>query len=214
MFEPDAIHNSRNVTEALPHCVLSGIDSLYVSFYLDTANSLVDWDTLEFEKTTIRSERDREIAEYELGCETFALMRYGKAPYRYILTNRDFKIMLSETNSPSCHIQFFSEGLWLRGLDGLLDRLDRWFVSLDLKQTREASVGRVDWAYDYDLPVADFNPDHILTRANKDASWRNHKSYQTLQVGSGDTLIRVYDKVAEIDEASGKVFFFDLWGQK
>lgn len=36
---------------------------------------------------------------------------------------------------------------------------------------------------------------------------------RTVALGTGHTVIRVYDKVAEIGQNSGKAFFFELWGQ-
>lgn len=197
-----------------PRLLLSGIDSLYVSYYVDTAASLIDWEQLEWDKTQLASDRNSDLKEYVIGGERFALLPSGRFPYRYVLKNRDFEIRLSEALSPGCHVQFFSEGLWLQSTDRLIDRVEAWFEALKIRQTRENAVSRIDWAYDCDLPFVDFEPDHILTRAAKEAFWRQHKTYQTLQVGSGDVVIRMYDKIAEITEASDKVFFFDLWGQK
>lgn len=73
-------------------------------------------------------------------------------------------------------------------------------------------VSRADWAFDYSIPVVDFEPGHIVTRAAKKATWEEHNTVQTIQLGRGDVVIRIYDKVAEIEQQSDKAWFFELWG--
>jgi hypothetical protein len=72
----------------------------------------------------------------------------------------------------------------------------------------------VDWAFDYNLPFVDFTPDHFVTRAAKKGAWLDHQRLQSVILGKGDIVIRVYDKVAEIEEQSGKIWFYELWGQQ
>lgn len=40
---------------------------------------------------------------------------------------------------------------------------------------------------------------------------RDGGKVQTFQFGTGDTVVRVYDKAAEIEQVSGKVWFYDIW---
>lgn len=75
------------------------------------------------------------------------------------------------------------------------------------------TVSRADWAFDFDLPDMDFAEDHFATRAHKDAKYRDGGRAQTFRLGAGHTVIRIYDKIAEIGQSSGKVWFFELWGQ-
>jgi hypothetical protein len=196
-----------------PTLLISGLDSLYVSYYLDTTRGELDWDGLAYEKERVQQTHDRGFSEIRLGTEYFALMPYGKKPYRYILSNRFFEVRLAERLMPSCHVQFFSESLWQEGLNALSGRFRDWCASMALFDVKPEVVARADWAFDYHLPDMDAEPDWFVTRARKDAVFRENQAVQTFQFGRGDIVIRVYDKVAEIEQESEKAWFFDLWGR-
>lgn len=194
-----------------PPLLLCGLDSLYVSFYLDLATGKIDFDELGFLKERAKAAHNRELKEITLGSETFALMPYGKAPHSFVLKNAAFEIRLGERIRPSCHVQFLSEGLWLLGLDGMVARLDNWFLSLNLVQTGPEIIARADWAFDYHLPVCDFCGNDFVGYYTKRAHWEEHNRTQSFQLGTGDTVVRVYDKTCEIEQQSGKVWFYQLW---
>ena len=138
---------------------------------------------------------------------------YGKHPYGTVLRNEAFEVRLAEILQPSCHVQFASKALWADGLDGLESRFGRWIASLGFVAYRPESVSRADWAFDYHLPALDFVEEHVTSRAAKNASYSEHRVLQTLTFGTGDVVVRIYDKVAEIEQASKKAWFFDLWGR-
>lgn len=198
---------------APPPLLIRGVDSLYVSYYLDTSNSALDWDELAYQKERIGRDRGDDFAEQTLGSEAFALKPFGKHPYRYVLSNKHFEVRLSENLNPSCYVQYSSEGLWLFGLDALTARFERWCESTALRFLRPEVVSRADWAFDYPLAGPDFKPEHFVSRSRKDAAWRDYGIIQTVQRGQGETVIRVYDKVAEIEQQSDKAWFHELWGQ-
>lgn len=200
-------------TNGAPKLLLSGLDSLYVSCYLDVAGSDLDFDELAYLKERVQASRNGDFEEVELGSETLALKPYGNFPYRYTLANDVFEIRLAEQLQPSCFIQLYSQGLWLFGLDALWGRFADWCSSLNLTATKPEVVSRADWAFDYNLPCIDFRPDHFVSRADKEAVWSEHSRMQTIALGKGDTVIRVYDKIAEIAQKSGKAFFFEHWAQ-
>lgn len=87
-----------------PLFLLSGLDSLYVSYYLDTLGCSIDWEELAYLKEKISHERKQRFDTITLGSETFALKPYGKSPYSFILSNRHFEIRLGENIHPSCHV--------------------------------------------------------------------------------------------------------------
>lgn len=196
-----------------PRLLASGLDSLYVSYYLNVPKSGLDLGHFDFLKEKIKQSRDQKFAEVETGSERFALMPYGSNPYRYLLQNDAFAVRLAEHMQPGCNVQFYSEALWNLGLEGLLARFDTWCESVGLIARQPETVGRADWAFDYDLPEVDFSQDHFVTRATKDARHREHGITQTFTFGTGDIVVRVYDKVAEIEQQSGKTWFHELWGQ-
>ena len=201
----------QNLT-SLPKLLLHGLDSLYVCYYLDLATSKLDLDDLEYRKQ-LAKERDTANAQVEIGGEPFLVLPYGKKPYSYILTNRDFQVSLSERTHPSVKVQFYSEALWRDGARALHERIAGLGTAIGATTIKPEQVIRADWAFDFDLPVIDFNEDHFITKARKNSKWREGQKVQTFSFGVGDTVLRVYDKVAEIEGASAKAWFYDLWGQ-
>jgi len=199
---------------ARPQLLLSGLDSLYLSYYLDLKKSTLDFDELAYKKERLKEARGQELAEIELGTERFALMPYGKHPYTYVLSNEAFEIRLGENMSPSCHVQFASRFLWQCGLDDLIARFDSWCASLKLSKKLPEVAARADWAFDYHLPAIDFGADDFVSRFRKDSIHRENGAVQTFTLGRGDFVLRVYDKVAEIEEQSQKYWFFNLWGRR
>ena len=71
----------------------------------------------------------------------------------------------------------------------------------------------MDFSFDYALPVMDFELGDFVSRCNKDIQHRENGKVQTYTIGRGDLLLRIYDKVAEVEQQSNKVWFFLLWGQ-
>jgi hypothetical protein len=85
---------------------------------------------------------------------------------------------------------------------------------MQLHALRAETVSRADWAFDYHVPHVDFLPEHFVSRADKKGTWHDNNTLQTILLGKGDMVVRVYDKVAEIQQQSGKAWLFDLWGRK
>jgi hypothetical protein len=198
----------------LPRLLIHGLDSLYVAFWLDVACGGIDFDDLAFRKERLRQSRTDDFAEIQLGRERFALKPFGRHPYPFVLANDAFEMRLGEHLRPACYVQFASKGLWLSSLEGTISRFREWAASCHLLETRPEQVSRADWAFDYHLPIADFAADHFVTRAAKCAAWTEHGMAQSFQIGKGETVIRVYDKVTEIEQQSSKAWLFELWERK
>ena len=184
-----------------------------MSCYLEVADSNLDFDDLAYRKERVGQSRVDDFAEIELGGETFALKPYGKYPYKFVLANEQMEIRLAENLRPGCYVQFYSNGLWLNGIDNLWGRFVDWCNGLKLYASRPENISRADWAFDYGIPIVDFEAKHFASRAAKNAVYSEHSKIQTIAFGKGDTVIRIYDKVAEIEQQSGKAFFYELWGQ-
>ncbi|EKE72420.1 hypothetical protein [Oceanibaculum indicum] len=197
----------------LPALLLQGLDSLYVSFYLDVTNSALDLDEIAYQRERLRQSRDGKFTRIELGSEAFALKTHGRFPYSYVIENELFSVAFAERMQPSFHVQFLSKGLWQEGLDGLELRFRSWAESMGLVEQRLETVSRADWAFDFHVPVVDFSADHLLSKARKTSAYKDNRALQTIVAGKGDVVIRLYDKVAEIEESSGKSFFYELWGR-
>ncbi len=190
--------------------VLVGIDSLYLSSFLDGLG--IDWEVLRYEREKLRATVGAEHVEFDLGGERFALKRGGRKPYSFVLTNRNFELHLGENIQPRCHAKFSSELLWRDGLEGAVRRYDTIWQRAGERATRPEVVFRVDAAFDFAIGVPDFQTEHFVSQAAKDATWREGGALQSVQLGTSDVVVRVYDKVAEIEQQSGKHWLFDLWG--
>ncbi len=203
------MHNLSSNTALVP--LAAGIDSLYVSYYLDGLG--IDWEKLAFEKERLTHDRDRDYAELKLGDEDFALHRGAGRPYSYRLSNRAFDVRTGKRIQPSCHVRFTSEALWLEGPDKVTERFKSWFKRLGATEISAEVVARVDAAFDFNLPVVDFDYTNFLSQAEKDARWNQNRIAQSYQFGITDVVWRIYDKVAEIAQQSDKHWFFDIWGR-
>lgn len=197
--------------QEIPPVLLSGIDSLYVGFHIDGLG--MDWEDLAFRKAQAQHEQ-KDFVTVTLGGRRWALLPRGRHPYTYVLKSTYATVSLAERMQPRCFVQFHSEALWTQGAEGLIRDIRDWFAAIGTTETRPEGISRSDWAFDIALSHADFRPDHVITRAVKDATWRSSGSIQTIQFGKGDVVLRIYDKVAEIEEKSGKTWLYDLWDCK
>jgi hypothetical protein len=192
--------------------VAVGIDSLYLGVFIDGLG--IDWESLALQKERLRHSSGSDIAEIEFGGERLALHRGGRKPYSYVLSNRAFTLSLGERVQPRCYAQFHSELLWRERLDGALNRFRTMLANIGAREVRPEVVSRVDAAFDFAIAEADFRVEHFVSEVHKDATWREHQAPQSFQFGKDAVVCRVYDKVAEIEQQSGKDWLFDLWGTR
>ncbi|MFQ5563044.1 MAG: hypothetical protein ACE5FO_05700 [Parvularculaceae bacterium] len=191
----------------------SGIDSLYATYAFDMSCGAIDFAELEYQKTLARDAVDRDSKKICLGGLDLHLLAQGSYPYRYVLENRDLRIRLAERMQPSCAVQFKSVGLWSKGYQALDRTLKDWAARLKLQPVQPSTVSRLDYAFDFHLPHRDFALEHFKSRAKKDVQWRNAGKLETFSFGTGDVVVRIYDKSAEIAQASGKAWFHSIWGR-
>ncbi len=201
-----------------PKLLLSGIDSLYCGFFLEGLG--IDWDRLAELKALAQEDR-KGFVNTQIGNRSWALKAYGSSNYTYVLQNSEMIVRLGENNQPNVHVQFLSQALWNKGARALLKELRDWFKTIRMtgddahpRETRTATVSRVDWSFDFDLPFVDFDEDQFLSKASKDSKHRGNGQPETFSFGRGDIMLRIYDKVKEIKQQSQKVWFYDIWQQE
>lgn len=194
--------------------LLFGHDTVQVAYYLQPGPACqFDFFELGLEKERLRLAKTRTPKALTLGSQSWLLQAYGSGSgYPLVLENGNFKIECGEFNTPSFFVTFRSQALWQYGATGLHDRFMAWAESVGLVAIREESLSRVDFTFDYQLPILDFGQDHFVSLASKDSQYRENGAVQTFAFGKGDVMLRVYDKVAEIAQQSDKIWFFDLWG--
>jgi hypothetical protein len=103
-----------------PRLFRSGLDSLYVSYYLNVAQSALDFEEINYQRERMRQSRSNDFEELTLGSEAFALRPFGRHPYQYVLSNTAFTVHLAERMQPSCYVQFSSEALSCFSLSAVL----------------------------------------------------------------------------------------------
>ncbi|MFA7175453.1 MAG: phage/plasmid replication protein, partial [Kiritimatiellia bacterium] len=97
------------------------------------------------------------------------------------------------------------------GAAALHRRFLDWAASVGYQTFQPERLSRVDFTFDYQIPVVDFYEDNFVSAATKDKQFRKNRKVQTFGFGEGDVVLRVYNKVDEIQEKSAKTWFFDLW---
>lgn len=198
-----------------PHtALLVGHDTLQCGYYLrPEPSSDVDFAMLLTKREALRSSCSRDPVVVALGDAEFLLHPYGSTSgYPVVLTGPDYKIECGEFNRPSFYVTFRSEALWRQSAAGVHARFLAWAQSAGLASERPESVSRVDWSFDYHLAVLDFDESHFVSVASKDSKHREGGRTQTLTFGRGDVVLRVYDKIAEIEQQSHKTWLLPLWG--
>ena len=204
--------NTNEVDDAL-RFLLSGFDTIECAYYLIPGlRCSLDFERLTLEKETLRQNKNRDPKVINLGGIDFMLEAYGSSSgYPFVISNQDYIISFGEFNNPAFFVKFKSFALWHQGAFALHQGFVDWAKSLGFVQQMPESLSRVDFTFDYALSEIDFNEDHFVSQSKKENRYRNNKETQTMQFGKGDVVLRVYDKIAEIEEQSQKTWFFDLW---
>ncbi len=198
--------------------LLHGIDTVQCAYYLKRnfrVRETIDFKLLAQQKEAIRQSRKRDLRPVVLGNTEFFLHPYGSSSgYPLIISNRDFKIEMGALNMPNFFVTFSSEALWRESAFVLHEKFMQWVCSVGYEKLRDETLSRVDFCFDYKLPEIDFNEDSFVSYSKKDSKHRECAKVQTFTFGRDDIVLRVYDKVAEINQKSDKVWFYTLWEEK
>ena len=195
--------------------LLVGHDTVECAYYLHdlSAGTGIDLEALHVAKETVRQDKKHRPKLIMLGGVEFYLFGHGTTSgYPLLLENADYSIGHGEFNVPSFFVKFRSEALWREGAVALHQRFMAWAESLGFQAVRSETLSRVDFTFDYQIPAADFDADSVVSLSAKDATFRKDRREQTIQYGAGgDAMLRIYDKIAEINESSSKFWFRALW---
>ena len=207
------VASDQSSTSVSPTALLTGHDTLQCAYYLRREpDAPIDFAELLAQREVLRVSCSRDPAVVAIGNAEFLLHPYGSASgYPLVLTGPAFKIECGEFNKPSFFVTYRSEALWRESAAQLQARFLDWAQSAGLATVRPESVSRVDWAFDYHLPSLDFDESHFVSVASKDSKHREGGRIQTLTFGRDEVVLRVYDKVAEIEQQSHKTWLFALW---
>lgn len=181
------------------------VDSLVVSYHGDKHTS-VNFEHLERLKSAAQegSHPTIEIA----GCE-FIVSPKGQEVWPYALVSEDFTLRIGRSaHLPRVSAKATALGLAFYGHEALLAMMDA--CAAQFAYTRRA-LSRIDIAVDFQGWVPDRDTlDNIVTRAEYRGTHGNSAEPQTYQWGKGGTVVRLYDKTAEIP-VSGKEWLRRAW---
>lgn len=196
--------------------LLYGHDTIECAYYLaPDRGCLLDYERLSVKKEELRLSKSRKPASIKIGCEEFMLAGHGTGSgYPFLIENEAFSIQFGEFNKPSFFVTFRSIALWHQSAHGLHERFLAWAASVGLRAYSPEKLSRVDFTFDYHLPIIDFDEDNFVSSFAKDNQHRNHGKVQTFRLGEGDLCLRVYNKCDEINESSAKTWFYKLWGME
>jgi len=196
--------------------VLYGHDTVECAYYLcaDPGRG-IDFEYLGLERERLRQTKCRDPKVVKLGDTEFLLQRYGSSSgFPFVLDNADMTIQCGEFNSPSFCVTYRSQALWRDTAPVLHQRFLNWADRLGFRHYEPEGLSRVDFTFDYHLPVVDFDEESFVSFSSMDSKHRRDRKLRGVAFGQGDVRLRIYNKVAEIAEKSAKVWFFDLWGRK
>lgn len=196
--------------------LLHGIDTLQCAYYLEqTIQSTLYYSRLQNIKLAISESPKKEPQPITIGNSEFFLQPYGsRSGYPFILVNEDFRIETGPNNVPNFFVTFRSQGLWRESAYAIHEKFLNWADSAGMVNYQKESLSRVDFSFDYHIPMIDFDESAFVSRSAKDSQHRENGKVQTFTFGKGDIVLRVYDKVAEIAHQSEKTWFFNLWGHE
>lgn len=168
--------------------LLSGHDTIECAYYLAPSDGCkFDYERLSVEKETMRLSKSRKPTLIKLGNEEFMLAGHGTGSgYPFLIENEAFSIQFGEFNVPSFFVTFRSIALWHSSAQGLHNRFLAWAQSVGLHAYQPEKLSRVDFTFDYHLPVIDFDEDNFVSSFAKDNQHRKHGKVQTFRLGEGD----------------------------
>ncbi|MDE2210333.1 MAG: hypothetical protein KGJ99_11460 [Betaproteobacteria bacterium] len=195
--------------------LLVGHDTVECAYYLHdlSAGAGIGLEALHVAKEAARQDRKRHPRLITLGGVEFYLFGHGSSSgYPFRFENADYSVGYGELNMPSFFVKFRSEALWREGALALHQRFVTWAEAVGFHALRPETLSRVDFTFDYQIPAANFDADSVVSLSAKDATFRKDRREQTIQYGAGgDVMLRIYNKIAEINDSSSKFWFRALW---
>ena len=206
----------RDLPPQAPRLLLHGFDTIQCCYFLTPSTGVgIDTVRLGADRERLRHAGAEESSPVTLGNRQFLLASHGsRSGYPFVLSDADYRIEFGPNNNPPFFVTFRSEAIWRDSVQRLHQTFLDWAASMGYWPYKPESMTRVDFCFDYDLPQVDFNEDDFVTLSSKDAQHREDGQVQTFTFGKSDVVLRVYDKVVEIAQQSGKVWLYELWGQQ
>lgn len=180
-------------------------------------------------------ERRQAAVPFVLGGERFEMQAIGSRGKEFLLSNDDIRIEIGSQNIEwSITWRATAAALWEYGIPVLRERvydlLGRAGIKPRRLDERWVSLTRVDYAFDFWSPAftKEMRPDLVNSFVSPaEVKWRADiwgrsarpedcdVRAQTFTFGSKKGCqVQIYDKTAEIVDASGKEWMLEIWGER
>ena len=199
-----------------------GIDTLSLVLDADIPPELIE--NLSVKKLEVQSGTD-DCLFLPFGVTTlfsFNLQRTGRKYYPYVLQTGDFSVSISARKcGASIPVMTVTVGSIScnNDLTSLLKSFRLWCAYYKIRIKSE-KVSRVDLFGDFTAPINELNvadQEYQITRAEKMALYFSSRRLSGIQIGCGDIVLRMYDKIREMTDkqALHKAEFFQaIWGNQ
>jgi hypothetical protein len=202
-----------------PLTVVNGLDFLKVSFWLDWESGDLFKD-LETKKTLLQATEENSVPYHVPGGFDWNLHRTGTSRYNFRLTSGDLTFLLNTRRGdgvvPTARVEIGSLSCWSPGFFTIYERMVSWLKALGASIVKEI-VSEVHLTADCintDINTLGIeNEERWVSRVHKFNIHRDRRRLSGITMGKGDIMLRIYDKVMELDGSPHKQdVFAEIWG--
>lgn len=195
-----------------------GVDSVYLSFHGDLLPAVDHGLALAKYAAQSKNPDEQAQAQWTVGKHVFEVSDKGRTGYAYILRDNSYQIALRSGGSgrlPVAYVQVSSELLAHQPLAAVFEELRSIIEELAEGDT-SGTISRIDIYADFETSadIGAIPREAWITQASGIDTYSRKGKFTGWVFGAGSILsARLYDKTAEIEQKSGKTFFFKLWRQ-
>ena len=198
--------------------IVANLDTLKISLWIDFSDSEL-LDQLELAKQKAQID-DVDSEPVDIGGFSWNCHRNGAKQYTFRLTRGDVRLLLNRRKHdgliPNTKIEIGSLSCWVQGFDETYDTMINMLQGCGAEVIEER-VSEVHLAVDFigldinTLPIQ--KQENWINRAHNFASYYARRKFTGCIVGKGDLLLRVYDKVLQLQNEPHKQHYFKtIWG--
>jgi len=198
--------------------IVANLDTLKISLWIDFGDS----NLLEkLEEAKQKAQIDEVDSEpIDIGKITWNCQRVGAKQYTFRLIRGDVRLLFNRRKHdgliPNARLEIGSIPCWVPGYEETYNSIINSFQGIGL-EIKEERVSEAHLAVDFigidinTLPIQ--KQENWISRAHNFASYYNRKKFTGCIVGKGDLLLRIYDKVLQLQNESHKQQYFKtVWG--